>query len=98
MVLISNYINVERNLRRVGNTVDYIITHTINTAALTHKDSPMSLYRYEPTVTTDMLEYFEHTVAYKVWFFGHYHFDAPIAPNKVGLYNQIVQIKDTECK
>lgn len=84
------------NLERVGNTVDYIITHTINTSALTHKESPMSMYRYEPTATTDMLEYFEHTVTYKVWFFGHYHFDAPIAPNKVGLYNQIVQIKNIE--
>lgn len=31
-----------------------------------------------------------------LWFFGHYHFDARIAPNKVGLYNQIVQIKTIE--
>ena len=94
----AEFEEAKANLERIGNSVDYIITHTINTAALTHKDSPMSMYRYEPTATTDMLEYFEHTVAYKVWFFGHYHFDAPIAPNKVGLYNQIVQIKNIESK
>jgi len=88
----AEFEEAKANLGRVGNTVDYIITHTINTSALTHKESPMSMYRYEPTATTDMLEYFEHTVAYKVWFFGHYHFDAPIASNKVGLYNQIVKI------
>lgn len=92
----AEFEEAKANLERVGNSVDYIITHTINTAVLTHKDSPMSMYRYEPTATTDMLEYFEHTVTYKVWFFGHYHFDAPIAPNKVGLYNQIVQIKNIE--
>ena len=94
----AEFEEAKANLGRVGNTVDYIITHTINTSALTHKESPMSMYRYEPTATTDMLEYFEHTVTYKVWFFGHYHFDAPIAPNKVGLYNQIVQIKNIESK
>lgn len=94
----AEFEEAKANLGHVDNTVDYIITHTINTSALTHKESPMSMFRYEPTATTDMLEYFEHTVTYKVWFFGHYHFDAPIAPNKVGLYNQIVQIKNIESK
>ena len=92
----AEFEEAKANLGRVGNAVDYIITHNINTSALTHRESPMSVYRYEPSATSDMLEYFEHTVAYKVWFFGHYHFDARIAPNKVGLYNQIVQIKNIE--
>lgn len=92
----AEFEEAKANLERVGNAVDYIITHNINTSALTHRESPMSVYRYEPSATSDMLEYFEQTVAYKVWFFGHYHFDARIAPNKVGLYNQIVQIKNIE--
>lgn len=91
----EEFAEAKANLARVDNTVDYIVTHTINTGALTHKDSPMSVYRYEPTETTDMLEYFEHMVSYKAWFFGHYHFDAPIASNKAGLYNQIVKIKES---
>ena len=37
----AEFEEAKANLERVGNSVDYIITHTINTAALTHKDSTM---------------------------------------------------------
>ena len=82
-----------KNLENAGYKVDYVITHTVNTGALTHRDSPMSNYRFDPTETTDFLEFVERMVDYKVWFFGHYHLDMPVAENKVALYNSFLRLK-----
>ena len=93
---LEEFNEAKANLDAVGNRVDYIITHSINTSVLTHGDSPMSDLRYEPSVTTDYLEYFDRTVDYKVWFFGHYHISAPISEKKVCLYNEVLIIKNRE--
>ena len=84
------------NLLKHNNVVDYIITHSINTRALTSKDSLLSEYRFKPTPVNDMLEYFEQTVKYNTWFFGHYHLDSIILPNKIALYQHVVQINTEE--
>lgn len=82
-----------KNLEAAGYKVDYVITHTVNTGVLTRRDSPLSNFRFDPTETTDFLEFVERMVDYKVWFFGHYHYDMRISPNKVALYNQVLRLK-----
>lgn len=83
-----------RNLEKVKNSVDVIITHTINSRILTHPCSNMPKYNFLPTQTTDMLEYFEQTVKYKKWFFGHFHYDLPLSENKIAIYNSFIKIAD----
>lgn len=86
----------KNNLLEYNNKVDYIITHAINTRALTDRDSRLSVYRFKPTSINDMLEYFEQTVEYDSWFFGHYHIDSIVTPNKFALYQHIIQINTEE--
>ncbi len=87
-----------KNLEKAGYKVDYVITHTVNTGVLTHSDSPLSSYRFDPTETTDFLEFVERMVDYKVWFFGHYHLDMPVAENKVALFNSFLRLKTLDGK
>lgn len=85
--------DAKENLLLVDNKVDYIITHAINTRALTASESPLSVCRFRPSATTDILEYFEQFVKYDAWFFGHYHMNIEVSPQKVGLYDNILKLK-----
>lgn len=88
----NEFDEARRNLQRHGNAVDYIITHAANTRSLTSSESPLSAYRFSPSDTTDMLEWFEQNILYDSWFFGHYHMNIEVTPRKFGLYDSIMQI------
>lgn len=81
------------NLERVGNKVDYIITHTLPSSAT----RMLGYYIDDKTPDkhfTDFLDEVRTTVDYKKWFAGHFHKDqyANNSDNIRILYNSIVAI------
>ena len=75
------------NLERVGNKVDFILTHCINTSTA----ALMSSGRYKPDSMTEYLEKIYGTVEWKKWLFGHYHDNRAMTNNQLLLYDQIIQ-------
>lgn len=76
------------NLERVGNKVDFILTHCINTSTA----ALMSSGRYKPDSMTEYLEKIYGTAEWKKWLFGHYHDNRAMINNQLLLYDQIIQI------
>lgn len=81
-------IRARQNLALNDNQVDLIITH----------DAPRSLASmicYEKTVKDELmffLEEIKNNVAYRHWYFGHFHLDWKIDECHTVLYNKIIQI------
>ncbi len=78
------------NLARIGNKVDYIITHSIDEKALRY--SKLNNWAFKSYETNICLNMFEDQVEYKHWYFGHYHIDEKVAENKTALYFDIIEI------
>ena len=79
------------NLAKRGNTVDYIVTHCCSTSTqdVLEKTKPKI---YIPDKQTDYLEEIKHRVAYKKWFFGHYHTNMNVNDKEILIYEQIIRI------
>ncbi len=80
------------NLRKYGNKVDYIITHSCGERALMYP--PLRVFGRGMSVYPDnqMLSFFEDTVEYTRWYFGHYHLDAKLNDKFRVLYQDIVPL------
>lgn len=73
-----------KNLDRVGNKVDYIVTHEVP------QDVHMRMGFYNNDPNCIKLQQIKETVSYDTWFAGHYHrFDR--YSNVQVLYNQVVR-------
>ena len=82
------------NLKRYGNKVDYIITHSCGERALMYpplRTRSVQMGRYPEN---QMLSYFEDIVQYQKWYFGHYHMDSPLNDKMTVLYQEIVLLGD----
>lgn len=79
------------NLARVGNKVDYVLSHTCPFNVIDEMFD-----RVWPTqhTTEKMLQELADTVDFKAWYFGHWHHDI-IGGKYNCLYNQIVKLKPT---
>ncbi|MEG2117094.1 MAG: metallophosphoesterase, partial [Clostridia bacterium] len=66
----NDIVEANKNLSRVGNKVDIIITHSIDEKALYYP--PMISNKYSIFQENRILSYFEDVVEYKHWYFGHY--------------------------
>jgi DNA repair exonuclease SbcCD nuclease subunit len=83
----ADYEEAYKNLRAVGDKVDYIITHTVDEKAL-YSPALVQFIEYKAASATNRgLSRFEETIDYGHWYFGHYHLDAEITPKKTALYN-----------
>lgn len=74
------------NLEKVGNKVDYVITHCCSSELeemLNYKDHDK---------LTDFFNYVEKFVDFQHWYFGHYHQDFTIDDKHTMLYYRIVPI------
>lgn len=78
------------NLDRVGNAVDFIITHTIDEITLTQW--PMSVYQFQAFGVDENLNNIEETVEYGLWIFGHYHIDVEVNKKKRAIYNDVIRL------
>lgn len=84
-----------RNLKKVGNQVDYIITHCCGTKlqeSLGHDAGQ----NYKPDVLTDYLEKIEGMVNYKHWYFGHYHDDKVLDEKHTLLYQEMILLDNVD--
>ena len=88
--------NAMRNLNKVNNQVDYIITHDVATS--THIQlgflalPDMERYDKKYIHLNKVLQNIMDTVEFKVWFAGHYHVNKRIDKVQI-LYDDIVEIK-----
>lgn len=80
------------NLKRYGNQVDYIITHSCSERAFAYpviRNSATIKY-YCPEV--QMLSYIEEIATFKHWFFGHFHLDAELGNKYTALLHNVVKL------
>lgn len=78
-----------RNLARVGNKVDIILTHTCSATALDYLNCRFA-YGFPVDELHAYLYRVEEQVQYDKWFFGHYHRDEELPDNQVLLYQKKV--------
>ena len=75
----EEYHNALVNLGKVGNNVDYIITHTAPSETVYYLSTLRSLGIKNDVVQeqslTSFLDEIQRKVAYKHWYFGHFHVD-----------------------
>ena len=83
---IRNIDNAITNLEKVGNKVDYVITHCCDSKTVLNE------FGFKRDICTDQLMFIDKMVNYKHWFFGHYHFDRKINDAKTCLYQEIVEL------
>jgi len=74
------------NLKKVGNKVDYIITHCAAS------DTQKNFEGYPETPLNVYFESLEKTVDYRHWYFGHYHENRGLNDKETILYEKIVPI------
>lgn len=80
-----------KNLRKNGNKVDYILTHSPCTSLLRKIDTPPYLYNTDKL--TDYLEEIRKTVDFRKWLFGHMHINKNFESEKSAcIYEQIIRI------
>lgn len=77
------------NLKRCGNKIDYIISHSPCT-------SDMFLMGgrglYQPDIISNYLEEVRATTEYKKWYFGHMHLNKQVSMQDICLYEQILLV------
>lgn len=82
------YEEAEKNLEKVSNTVDFVLTHCAPTSVVKKIDSSYS--------KDQLTEYFEMILNKKdikeKWYCGHYHLDEDITDKVTCLYKDIVKI------
>lgn len=76
-----------RNLERVGNKVDFVITHTGPSSVLHQMGADYRIDEY-----TDWLEKINQTLEFKQWYFGHFHVDKQVTSKHTELFNVIGMI------
>lgn len=81
-----------RNLSKVGNKVDFIITHSPSTSLL-YKFNIQGLGTYSVDTLNEYLDKLHEKVEYNHWYFGHMHDNREFLNyNATCLYEEIVRI------
>ena len=79
------------NLKRNGNKVDYIITHSCGQRALMYPQLRIAAGIKIACPESHMLSNFEDIVQFKHWCFGHFHIDAQLSDKYTVLYNNVLE-------
>ncbi len=77
-----------KNLEKVNNQVDYVITHCCSTGL---QKQIAEERRCEADALTEYFQQLEEIISYRQWYFGHYHEDRRIDGKHTLLYRQIVE-------
>ncbi len=80
------------NLKRYGNRVDYVITHSCSERAFAYPiiQNNATIKYHCPEV--QMLSYIEEIATFKHWFFGHFHLDAELGDRYTALLHNVVML------
>ena len=92
----EEYDNAAANLERVGNRVDFIITHTAPSETVYYLSTLRSL-RIKNDVSEELplnmfLDEIRHKVTYRHWYFGHFHADAELWRNQTAVFSSIREL------
>ena len=92
----EEYRNAEQNLQKVDYQVDYIITHTAPSETVYYL-SKMRRLGIEKIVIerplTTFLDNIRISVAYKHWYFGHFHVDEELWRNQTAILSTIRELE-----
>lgn len=76
-----------QNFNKIGNKVDYIISH-----CAPDQLQGQIAYWYEHDKLTNYLELVRQTVEFDHWYCGHYHIDKDFGSKYTVLYNKVVKL------
>ena len=77
------------NLEKIGNKVDYIITHECPTTIYQKLYYPRPV---DPYILTEYLQWLDDNLQYEKWYFGHHHVDREVDEKHAALYQRVVKI------
>lgn len=80
------------NLSLHGNQVDYILTHECSNRTRAVLGFGSTSGRFEPYKLTNYFEQLEQTIAYRNWFFGHYHENMELDNRHMVLYDELLHL------
>lgn len=80
------------NLKRYGNKVDYIISHSCGQRALMYPQLRIAAGIKIACPESYLLSNFEDIVDFKHWYFGHFHIDARISDKYTVLMHEVVRL------
>ena len=86
----AEYVEARRNLDRAGWEVDYVVTHTCSNRLLSRALYPDAGWQC-PDVDelTFFLDELEERLAFRHWYFGHFHKDRALDERHSVLYQQV---------
>lgn len=84
------------NLKRYGNKVDYIITHSCGQRALMYPQLRVAAGIKINCTESHLLSNFEDAADFKHWYFGHFHIDAKLSDKHTVLMHEIVGLGEYE--
>lgn len=79
------------NLKKYGNKVDYIITHSCGQRALMYPQLRIAAGVKTMCPESHLLSNFEDFVTFRHWYFGHFHIDAQLSDKYTALFHNVVQ-------
>ncbi len=83
--------NAIRNLERMGNKVDCVITHTVPRRFLA--DLSVHLQGADTCPVSGFLDELSYKIQYEKWYFGHFHIDAKINEMFTCIYENVEKIE-----
>lgn len=94
--------NALANLEKHNWSVDLVVTHTAPESLRLSAITASGGYGKDPEPTSFMLEDIKRKLSYKLWVFGHFHFNGrielPFDTRHVGLYNAVFGYEDIICE
>ena len=76
-----------KNLANVNWQVDYVLTHTASTKAMS-----AMYYIKEYSVLTEYFDMLEGRVTFSHWYFGHFHEDLSVTNKHTAVYDRIIPL------
>lgn len=93
----EEYHNAIVNLEKVGNHVDYIITHTAPSETVYYLSTLRSLGIKNDVIQeqplTSFLDEIQKKVTYKHWYFGHFHVDLELWRNQTAVLSSVRELE-----
>lgn len=86
----AEYRQASESLKRHGNSVDYIITHTAPSEIIRYLGGCPDAHEAE---LCGYLEWVMHEVDFKKWYFGHWHTDEKLQEKFHALYFDILEVE-----
>ncbi len=78
-----------QNLSKANWQVDYVITHCTSTSWQRYFNVNL-----KGDVLTDFLDEIKEKLAYKKWFWGHYHLDIALDEKHTMIFNKVIKLSD----